>query len=210
MKVFLAMLGTIAILTAAGLPAHARDQGVVIDELDPFASDIEIRLNELDRIYQRETGESPYLEDRQEEPLGFLRRKGCYRESCRVFIYVSKSRQRASLYLDGTFKAEWPVSTGRAGYETPDFDRHPSGRIYDAYTSVKFPGGDFNDLGNMPYAVFIKGGFALHGTGESNWKRLGRRASHGCIRMHPDNAYRFNRLVRAVGVRQTWVTVTDD
>jgi lipoprotein-anchoring transpeptidase ErfK/SrfK len=59
----------------------------------------------------------------------------------------------------------------------------------------------------MPYAVFIRGGYAIHGTGQSNWPNLGKTASHGCIRLHPDNAFIFNRFVRAVGVAQAWVSV---
>ncbi|MFP5491413.1 MAG: L,D-transpeptidase family protein [Bacteriovoracia bacterium] len=40
-----------------------------------------------------------------------------------------------------------------------------------------------------------------------NWPKLGLKASHGCIRMHPDNGKIFNRLVRSVGISQTWITV---
>lgn len=59
----------------------------------------------------------------------------------------------------------------------------------------------------MPYAVFIEGGFAIHGTTVGNFKYLGTRASHGCIRLHPDNGRIFNHLVRQYGIRDTWVTV---
>ena len=106
-------------------------------------------------------------------------------------------------------QAVWPVSTGINGRNTPNFETHPNGRIYDRYTSKKFPGGDFNGLGNMPYAVFISGGFAIHGTGKGNWPKLGSRASHGCIRLHPDNALIFNRLVRKNGISEVWITVQD-
>lgn len=56
--------------------------------------------------------------------------------------------------------------TGMKGYETPNFDRSLEKplRIYKQYTSSKYPGGDWNGLGNKPFAVFIKGGFAIHGT----------------------------------------------
>lgn len=69
------------------------------------------------------------------------------------------------------------------------------------------PGGDYNGLGNMPYAVFVRGGYAIHGTTKGNWPKLGTPASKGCIRLHPDNGFIFNRLVRAVGVRAAWVSV---
>jgi len=73
--------------------------------------------------------------------------------------------------------------------------------------SSKFPGGDYNGLGNMPYAVFVDGGFAIHGTTRGNWPLLGQVASHGCIRVHPDNGFIFNRLVRQHGVKNTWITI---
>lgn len=182
-----------------------------LEEFNPFAPDAEQTLQEFDAIYEQETGLSPFLSDSsEEEGLWSNAVEGtntCYRESCRVFIYISKADQVALLYVDGWPRGEWKVSTGRDGFETPDFNEHPNGRIYQRYTSTKYPEGDYKGLGNMPYAVFIRGGFALHGTPEGNWRNLGRRASHGCIRMHPDNAAYFNQVVRAVGVKQTWITV---
>ena len=133
----------------------------------------------------------------------------CVREQCEVWAQVVRSTQTMYLYIRGQLQGTWKISSGIPGRGTPNFDKHPDGRIYDRYTSLKFPGGDYQGLGNMPYAVFISGGFAIHGTAQSNWKRLGSKASHGCIRIHPDNAYYFNRLVRQVGVRYTWITVQE-
>ena len=59
----------------------------------------------------------------------------------------------------------------------------------------------------MPYAVFVKGGYAIHGTTPGNFSKLGRRASHGCIRMPPDNAKIFYELVKKIGLQNTWVTI---
>ena len=180
----------------------------MIEELDPFDPNIEETLQYYDRIYQEETGQSPHLEMdfSSNEILGL---SGCLREMCSVWAQVVKSTQRMYLYVNGSLRGSWPVSSGMSGYGTPNFDRHPDGRIYDRYSSRKFPGGDYNGLGNMPYAVFISGGFALHGTPRGNWPKLGQRASHGCIRMHPDNAYTFNRLVRGYGPRNVWITVQE-
>ena len=175
-----------------------------IEELDPFAPDIEEKLLEYDEIYEAETGMSPYLDI----PFDlFAGSGGCYRESCAVYAFVSKAEQRLYLYVNGRLEDTWLVSTGVSGRSTPDFDRHPNGRIYEAYTSSSYPGGNYQGLGNMPYAVFIKGGFAIHGTPKSNWPKLGQRASHGCIRLHPNNGKRFNRLVRGAGIKNTWITV---
>lgn len=176
---------------------------VEMEEFNPYAPDAEQMLQEFDAAIEAETGFAPFLET----PAFELAAGGCYRESCRVFIDVDKSTQTARLYLDGRLVNQWLVSTGLPGTPTPNFDTNPNGRIYQKYSSNKFPGGDYKGLGNMPYAVFIRGGFALHGTPQGNWSKLGRKASHGCIRMHPDNGAYFNQLVRSVGISQTWITV---
>lgn len=173
------------------------------EEFDPNDPNAEAILEAYDRYYQEVTGIDPHLEGYGElfTPIG-----GCYRQSCAVWAHVNKATQRMKLYIDGTLVDTFKTSTG-TGNRTPNFDKNPDGRIYTAYTSRKFPGGDYNGLGNMPYAVFIRGGFAIHGTPRSNWKYLGSKASHGCIRIHPDNARWFNSLVRQAGVRNTWITV---
>lgn len=178
----------------------------MIEDLNPFDPNIEETLRYYDKIYEEETGKPAHLENTNflDDILGFAT---CVRSECNVWAQVVKSSQRMYLYVNGSLYGSWLVSTGMSGYSTPDFDKHPDGRIYDRYTSTKYPGGDWNGLGNMPYAVFISGGFALHGTPQGNWSKLGTRASHGCIRMLPDNAYVFNRLVRQYGVRNVWITV---
>lgn len=175
-----------------------------LDEIDPFDQNIEKLLEEFDQHYQEETGKSPFVDDLLVPMEG-----NCFRQSCKVWIQVVKSSQTAYLYVDGHLSNTWKVSTGAFGHATPNFDTHPNGRIYDTYNSNKYPGGDYKGLGNMPYAVFILGGFAIHGTPAGNWPKLGKRASHGCVRVHPDNAQIFNRLVRQYGIAQTWVTVQD-
>jgi lipoprotein-anchoring transpeptidase ErfK/SrfK len=79
--------------------------------------------------------------------------------------------------------------------------------MYKKYTSKKFPGGNYMGLGNMPYVIFIKGGYAIHGTTPGNFNKLGRVASHGCIRLHPNNAKVFYDLIKTVGAHNTWITV---
>lgn len=176
-------------------------------EIDPFDPNVNQYLEEFDKVYEQETGLSPFLH----ENFGFnlFSSLNCKRIECSIYAQIVKSTQRLYLYRDGQLIDTWLVSTGSAGHETPNLDMNPNGRIYDKYSSKKFPGGDYNGLGNMPYAVFIYNGFAIHGTPQSNWKYLGKKASHGCIRIHPDNAQYFNRLVREYGVRQVWVTVQD-
>ena len=64
-------------------------------------------------------------------------------------------------------------------------------------------------MGNMPYVVFIRGGYAIHGTTPGNFAKLGTPASHGCIRLHPVNARIFYELVKLTGLADTWITVKD-
>lgn len=172
-----------------------------IEELDPTAANIEEVLQEMDREYIRQTGQLPYLMP------SFLERS-CQRFDCQIYAEVRKSEQRMYLYKGGALIQTWLVSTGAAPKnETPLWEGHPNGRIYDAYTSKANPGGDYKGLGNMPYAVFLSGGYAVHGTLESNFPLLGTKASHGCVRLHPDNAKIFNHFVRQYGVAATWVAV---
>ena len=54
----------------------------------------------------------------------------------------------------------------------------------------------FNDA-PMPFTIFFHGHYAVHGTYEV--KKLGRPASAGCIRLHPDNARFLFDLVKERG-----------
>lgn len=178
-----------------------------LDELNPFDPNIAETLKQMDKSYERETGKPAFDLD-----LGFstlFSAPTCFQLSCEVYVQVVKSEQRLYLYVRGVLQESWVVSTGGPGHETPLFNTQPNGRIYDAYSSSSYPGGSYNGLGNMPYAVFISGGFALHGTVKSNWSKLGQKASHGCIRMHPDNGLKVNRLIRAAGVKNTWISVQE-
>ena len=193
--------------TFLALPAYASDSS---DELDPFAPNVEQTLKAFDAVYEKTTGQSAQIDQTSGivdlgQAADDLFVQSCYRQTCPLWIHVDKSSQTLTYYVNGNQAGHWLVSSGIPGRDTPDFDTHPDGRIYHAYTSTKYPEGDYHGLGNMPYAIFIQGGFALHGTPFMG--KLGRKASHGCIRMHPDNAARLNQLVRSYGVRGTWITV---
>lgn len=175
------------------------------DELDPFDPNIESKLDYLDSIYGNEDDFA--LMENSSRPL--LETESCYQIGCKIWIRVSKSEQQLYLYIDGALQNTWPVSTGINGRNTPNFETHPNGRIYDKYSSTKYPGGDYNGYGNMPFVVFIERGFAIHGTPKSNWAKLGKKASHGCVRVHPDNAFKINRLVRTYGIQNVWISVQD-
>jgi lipoprotein-anchoring transpeptidase ErfK/SrfK len=58
----------------------------------------------------------------------------------------------------------------------------------------------------MPYSIFFRGGYAIHGTYET--RHLGARASHGCIRLSPGHAAALFSLVRGAGLGRTRISIT--
>jgi lipoprotein-anchoring transpeptidase ErfK/SrfK len=93
----------------------------------------------------------------------------------------------------------WKVSTGKAGFETP------TGSFRPTWLSADHKSATYDDA-PMPYAVFFTGGYAVHATEFVG--RLGEAASHGCIRLAPENAAVFFKLVEAFGRQNTTIVVT--
>lgn len=104
-----------------------------------------------------------------------------------VLVTVNKSTQQLTVSVDGSERYVWPVSTARRGYSTPNGSYRPE-RLERKWYSRKY------DWSPMPYSIFFDGGYAIHGSYEVS--RLGRPASHGCIRLHPRNAAILFALVR--------------
>jgi lipoprotein-anchoring transpeptidase ErfK/SrfK len=107
--------------------------------------------------------------------------------SAEVVITVDKTAQRLSVDVDGAHRYDWPVSTARWGYRTPNGTYRPE-RLARKWFSRKY------DWSPMPWSIFFDGGYAIHGSYEIS--RLGRPASHGCIRLNPNNAKILFELVR--------------
>lgn len=116
-----------------------------------------------------------------------------------LLITISKARQSMTVTLDGQTKYKWPVSTGARGYDTPSGDFRPF-RMEAEHFSKEW------DDAPMPHSIFFTGrGHAIHGSFHT--KRLGQRASHGCVRLAPGNAATLFALVRKVGMSRTRVEV---
>ncbi len=113
---------------------------------------------------------------------------GPVRARAEVVITVNKSTQRLSVAVDGIREHEWPVSTARWGYRTPNGTYRPQ-RLARKWYSRKY------DMSPMPYSIFFHGGYAIHGSYEVS--HLGRPASHGCIRLLPKHAAVLFKMVRA-------------
>ena len=111
---------------------------------------------------------------------------------------IDLSSQTLTVINNGQVMYRWPVSTARRGYRTPTGTWSPK-RLHRMWYSRKY------DMSPMPYSVFYHGGYAIHGTGAIS--RLGRPASHGCVRLHPSNAKTFYSLVKRNGMRNTRIVV---
>lgn len=108
--------------------------------------------------------------------------------------------QRTYVAEKKTETYRWPVSTGRAGYETGLGNFHPTFLDRDHRSTLY-------DDAPMPWSVFFNGDEAVHGTTEV--RNLGRPASHGCVRVHPSHAEVFFKLVQAVGRKNTVISVVE-
>ena len=116
-----------------------------------------------------------------------------------LVVTIDKSQQRMSVRVDGEDRYKWPVSTARAGYVTPNGTYHPE-FLARRWFSHKYYGSP------MPHAIFFHEGFAIHGSYETS--RLGRAASHGCVRLHPEHAAVLFSLVQKEGTTNTEIVVT--
>lgn len=103
---------------------------------------------------------------------------------------VDVSSQTMTVIHNGKVAYQWPVSTARKGKWTPRgswsakwLSRHHKSSLY--------------NNAPMPYSIFFNGNYAIHGTNQIS--RLGRPASAGCVRLHPDHAARLFELTRSVG-----------
>lgn len=117
-----------------------------------------------------------------------------------VDIYVSISDQTMTVDVDGWTYGRWKVSTARDGYYTPRGSWRPF-MLKKMHYSKKY------DNSPMPNSIFFLGGYAIHAT--YYIKQLGRPASHGCIRLHPQNAAKLYALVQKHGLSSTRITITD-
>ena len=120
-------------------------------------------------------------------------------EAATLVAKVDLGRQRMDVYVDGALKHSWPVSTGRKGWETKPGSYYPFALTRHYYSPIWKM--------NLPYLVSIgQDGTAIHGTDYAG--KLGRPASHGCIRLSMGNAARFYAMVQQYGMYSTEVVVT--
>jgi lipoprotein-anchoring transpeptidase ErfK/SrfK len=116
-----------------------------------------------------------------------------------VIAKVDIASQSMTVIVDGNIEAVWAVSTARKGYYTPRGTYQPKA-LQRMHYSKKYHNSP------MPYSVFFKGGYAVHGTYEV--AHLGKAASHGCIRLAPKNAAALYQLIRSHGMGSTQLEIS--
>jgi len=116
-----------------------------------------------------------------------------------VVAEIELSSQRMTVTVDGIQRHVWAVSTARSGYATPTGSFTPV-RLERVWYSTIYHGSP------MPYSIFFHGNFAVHGTYETG--ALGRPVSHGCVRLHPENARVLFELIRAHGLENSRIVIT--
>ena len=117
-----------------------------------------------------------------------------------VVVHIQLSRQVMTVEVDGQTMGNWPVSTARPGYRTPEGSFRP-------YRLEVMHHSSLYDWTPMPWSIFFDGNYAIHGTGAV--RLLGRPVSHGCIRLSPVNAKALFSWVRAHGAADTVIEITN-
>ncbi|MDX2201521.1 MAG: L,D-transpeptidase family protein [Hyphomicrobiaceae bacterium] len=113
-------------------------------------------------------------------------------------LEVDLAEQRLTIIEGEETRHVWPISSGRAGYATK------TGTFRPKWASRMWYSRQY-DLAPMPHAVFFNGGTAFHATSATHL--LGRPASHGCIRLAPQNARLLYGLVHRHGYAKTEIRV---
>lgn len=128
--------------------------------------------------------------------LSFIVLANAFAASVEVVIDLSAQTMRVS--APDFAPRVWKVSTARPGYRTPTGTFTPQ-RLERMWYSIKY------DNAPMPWSIFFYGGYAIHGTTEIS--KLGSPASHGCVRLHPDNARVLFELVSQYGKPATLIRI---
>ena len=116
-----------------------------------------------------------------------------------ILVTINKASQKMTVQVDGQQKYVWLVSTGAPGYDTPSGTFKPFRMEADHFSE------EWDDA-PMPHSIFFTPiGHAIHGSFYT--KYLGTRASHGCVRLAPNNAAILYAMVEKAGLSHTIVIV---
>ena len=119
-----------------------------------------------------------------------------------ILVVIDKPTQEMKVFIEGVERYTWEVSTGLRGYDTPS-GKYTARSMNEIWYSKQW------DDAPMPHAIFFtKKGHAVHGTTEA--KHLGKPASHGCVRLAPENARTLFALVKEKGLENTEIVLNGD
>jgi lipoprotein-anchoring transpeptidase ErfK/SrfK len=107
-----------------------------------------------------------------------------------VVIDIDLSSQTMTVHSASGETYVWPISSGKAGHPTPRGVFRPRA-MYVMVHSAKY------DNAPMPHSIFFHGQYAIHGTDALG--KLGRPASHGCVRLSPAHAATLFAMVQRQG-----------
>jgi len=115
-----------------------------------------------------------------------------------LFADINLTTQRLTVSDKLGVLHKWKISSAGGGYVTPVGVYKPqwTSRMHYSKQYYNSP---------MPYSVFFHRGYAVHGTNAVG--RLGRPASHGCVRLRTSNARKFYNLVHKHGKGLVRITV---
>jgi len=120
----------------------------------------------------------------------------------KILVLIDKLTQTMKVLVDDLERYTWDVSTGLRAYDTPS-GTYAARSMNEIWYSKQW------DDAPMPHAIFFtKKGHAIHGTEET--QKLGRPASHGCVRLAPENALTLFALVKETGLKNTEVVLSGE
>src|SRR5258706_5820967 len=113
-------------------------------------------------------------------------------------VTIDLTKQQMTVKADGESSREWAISSAARGYLTP------TGTFTPTWKARMWFSRQYDDA-PMPHSIFFKDGIAIHGT--ESTRMLGRPASHGCVRLAPQNAAALYALVGKHGMASTQIIV---
>jgi len=115
-----------------------------------------------------------------------------------VLIAVDKTTQHMTVSVDGATRYEWPISTGRPGFDTPNGTFHPQWMSQMHYST------QYEDA-PMPHSIFFTKGDAIHGFTDTPFGVAA--VSHGCVRLPPRDAAALYQIVSQQGMPNTTIVI---
>lgn len=115
-----------------------------------------------------------------------------------VVALVDVGAQKVTVKVNGFTRHVFAASTARPGFFTPIGTFKAEKMFVMAYSSL------YNNA-PMPNAVFFHYGWAIHGTTDVG--KLGRPASAGCVRLHPQSAKILFDLIKTYGQENAQIVV---